>query len=222
MHKRYSWALLALALALPVQAAVVIADHPAEFVATTPATGWSYLTSGVGDLGDSAAYQSLLWNPGIMGYGYMASGSWGAAWGDRYTYIKQGTFNIGLPGEFTIFAYTVQAGEQGIVTFTGTFAGDDSGGAAGASDGWALALYVNDNQIDSMMQAWTMSPLSLNYDLGYLNPGDTVYFAVGGGVGNWFDRGSFDMKLLSDVPEPGTLVLVGAGAVLLGLLRRRV
>lgn len=221
MYKRLTWGLLTLALALPVQAATVIADHPADYVATTPAAGWAYLTSGVGDLGTSSSYQALLWNPTIMGYGYMATGTWGAAWGDRYTYIKQGTLNMGLPGEYTIFAYTVQAGEQGRVAFSGTFAGDDPGGASGGSDGWALGLYVNDSYIDSLMQAWTMSPLSLNYDLGWLNPGDTVYFAVGGGAANWFDRASLSMQLTSEVPEPGTFGLIGAGVILVGLLRRR-
>jgi hypothetical protein len=129
--------------------------------------------------------------------------------------------NIGLPGEYTIVAYTVQPGEQGHVTLNGHFAGDDPGGAGGWSDGWALALYVNDNQIASMMQSWTMSPLSLNYDLGWMSPGDTLYFAIGGGSGNWYDRARFDLQLTSDIPEPGTIALVGAGMLLVGLLRRR-
>lgn len=222
MSKLSTWTLLLLALVLPVQAAV-IADHPADYVAVAPTPGWAYLTAGVGDLGNSAAYQALQWNTNISAYAYMSTGTWnGTDWGGRYTYIKSNTLNVGLPGEYTILAYTIQPGEVGgNINLEGVFAGNDRGGADLNSDGWQLAIYVNDNLITSMVQAWTMSPLSLNRNLGPLNVGDTVYVAVGAGNTNWYDRATLDMRLLNNVPEPGTLALVGAGALLLGLARRR-
>lgn len=221
MSKYFALTLLILAMVAPVQAAV-IADHPGDYVAVSPMPGWSYLTAGVGDLGNSSAYQALQWNTNISAYAYMSTGIWnGTDWGGRYTYIKSNTLNIGLPGEYTILAYTIQAGEAGgNIDMEGVFAGSDPGGEE-TSDGWELAIYVNDTLITSMVQAWTMSPLSLNRSLGPLSVGDTVYVAVGGGKNNWFDRATLDMRLTNQVPEPGTLALVGAGALLLGLARRR-
>ncbi|MBI4890735.1 MAG: PEP-CTERM sorting domain-containing protein [Acidobacteria bacterium] len=214
--------LLLVGLCLPAGASLIIADHQADYTEINPPAGWSYLWSRADNIG-TGAYDVLLWNPIVGGrYAVSASGIW--PWDGRYTYIRQRTMNVGWIGEFTVLAYTIQNGEGGHITFTGEFGGDDVLGSSGNSDGWDLRVYVNNTLIDRIVYGWTMDHIGLNYALGSLNEGDTVYFAMGTNNGNYWDRGTMQVVLTNTdivIPEPGTLALVALGGVLICALRRR-
>lgn len=227
MYKRFSWALLALALALPVQASVIIADHSLDYGVPPGATGWSYLWSEAGVIGTSSNYQNLQLNtvasmPDIYGVSSTGSFPWSGPLGFYWNYISAAQIHPGPGGGFTILAYQVQSGEQGRVDFAGSFRGVDPLGAQ-SSDGWQVMVYVNDALVptSSIVVPWTDVTQTYNYDLGHLNAGDTVYFAVNSNVLDWYDTAAINMVLTSDIPEPATFALVGAGVLLVGLLRRR-
>ncbi len=214
--------LLLVGLCLPAGASLIIADHQADYTDLNPPAGWSYLWSRADNVG-TGAYGVLVWNP-ILGGRYASSplGVW--PWDRRFTYIRQRTMNVGWIGEFTILAYTIQSGQSGNILFSGDFGGDDPDGANGNSDGWDLRLYVNNTLIDRIVYGWTMDHISLNYALGNLAVGDTVYFAMGSNNDNYWDRGTMQMVLINTdlaIPEPGTLALVVLGGALILALRRR-
>ncbi len=223
MRSLKSTVLLALLICWPVCGAyITIADHASDYTGVNPSTGWSYQWTTAANIG-TGAYTDLLWNtssmPGGPRYAYASSGTW--PWDGRYTYIRQLTMNVGLPGEYAVLAYTIQSGEAGPTLFQGSFAGDDPDGANGNSDGWELRVYVNTNLIAQIAYGWTMSALPLDFDLGSLSEGDQVVFAMGGGNNNHFDRAAMSMKLLVSIPEPSSFALAAAGVAALLALGRR-
>jgi len=206
----------ALAFAFCANAAI-IADHPADYTTLVPTTGWSYLTNTGGAIGDDSNYTPLFWNSTVSAYAYAATGSWG--WSGRYTYLRNDRIHPGPGGaipEYAILAYTVQPGEEGGGNLTGYIIGDD---LSGLSDGWDLRIYVGNSLISAATIGWSAAPQLFTAQLGTLVSGDTVYVALGPNGDHSYDRAVLGFQV--ETPEPGSLALVGGGAILLGLLRFR-
>jgi len=210
--------------------AAVIADHQADFSATTPDTGWAYLWNPTNfTIGTSANYIPLLTNGG----GYTTDGN-----GVNNGQIDSAFLQIGGPGihpgsgtgeatdgndHAAIIAYTVQAGEEGSLSIINSSA--LRSGQFGP-DGTFISVYLNDIFIDSVevpKSADGINPGSALFDFNIGNAaiGDTVYIAVGAGTGAGQDGlNSFGFQIDS-IPEPSSALLLGLSGLTISLRRRR-
>ena len=197
--------------------------------------GWDYMWNPVtGGMGTAANYQSLVPNTvnvanntnddeglftNVGNVGFNANGQ-----GD----FKFGRIGIGSshPGvtesNSTIYAYTIQTGEAGIISITGSSLLMKS---AVNTNGIDLDVYVNDTLIsglslDGFNTSGTAVSGAFDGSLGPLSVGDTVYVAIDNNVGSGNDAFVIDFSLESaPIPEPGSSALVGLAGLL--LIRRR-
>ena len=123
--------LLSLGIAGSVSAApITVADYTDDFTSPTPSSGWSYLWNEFGAIGNSANYDSLIYN---------ASQGWYTTTGAPVPNPEPGSFGIigkgfAHPGSgfgidrYAIAGYTVSA--AGSYSLTDSFAvrGDPNGG----------------------------------------------------------------------------------------------
>ena len=219
--------LLAFGLAMSVQAGV-IADFQGDYVFThedgktraeASADGWDYMWNPAGTaVGTAANYASLVQDDDWWMNLYAATATFPSYWP---AYVLNISATGGSPGagtaqgydpeHFAIAAYTVQAGEAGVVSIT-----DSSiyNAYADNSTGVELRVYVNDTLTTSFIQGSGATAASFDASLGSLDVGDTVYVAVGpnGTINSAGFALSYELTSVP-VPEPAT----GAIALTAGL-----
>ena len=205
--------LLAFGLAMSAQASV-IADFQVDYVFThedgktrveASADGWDYMWNENGAIGTATNYASLVQDDDWWSDPYCATATFPCPWpayvlniGPTGGHPGAGTGQGYDPEYFAITAYTVQAGEAGLVSIT-----DSSFGVGSVdSNGVDFRVYVNDTLKTSFVQAGGAAASGFDAALGYLNVGDTVYVAAGpnGNLNN--DSFTLSYKLESSpVPE---------------------
>jgi hypothetical protein len=216
-----------------VSSAVPIADLQGDFTPVTFPTGWRYLRN-TAVIGNSAAYTPLLWDAGNVRYDM--SGSEYPSPALDYVFLDgsgnghpgPGTIEGGPFNEYLIAAYTIQPGEAGTVSLVnGSVRSSDPGGANGMSNGWDILMFVGNTQVGApLLVPWTLSPATFSRQLGALNVGDTVYFALGPNGDHLFDAAFLEFQLDSipfatAIPEPATLLTLGSGLIAVIAVRRR-
>ncbi len=215
-------ALLAVAASLslvPAAGATTIADFAGDFQDVTPSTGWSYLWNGGGPLGDATNYASLQWNLAFGGvyavdpvvFPHPVAG---------YAALSDGYSHPGPFSRFVIGAYTVQPGEAGLLSISGTVEMLDPNRLPNNSDGLDLVLMLGDNILTSLVVPVT-GVFHFSGNLGVAGAGETVFVAVGPGAHELYDAFQIDYAIDSTpVPEPSPLHLLalGMGVLMLGKL----
>jgi hypothetical protein len=198
----------------------------------TTTAGWDYMWNPLGVVGVSADYQSLVPNTVDVGGNtvddeglYTNVGNVGFNAGGQGNF-RYGRIGIGTshPGVYSIdtdyraiYAYTIQAGEAGIISIADSSLvnfGNTNG------NGIDLDVYVNDTLIAARSIDGFNSFTATDFDgsLGTLSVGDTVYVTVGHNGNSGNDAFVIDYSL-EVVPEPGSLALLGLGGLI--MLRRR-
>lgn len=228
-HMARLGALGILLLAAPAASAGIIASLSGDYASGGFATGWQYLRN-TATLGDSANYTPLLWD--VVHDRYDITGNSITDPNGAYTSLMQGGQihpgqgtgqGAGFDG-YTIAAYTVQPGEEGLVSINGSLSGIDPDGATGSgANGWDLRIFVGNSQVAGTLYfPWSMQPEAFSRVLGNLNAGDTVYVAVGPGGKDYYDSSllAFQLDSTPQVPEPGMMPLVGLGLAALWGHRR--
>lgn len=238
-------AALILIAALPLAASAgFIVAQPGDFQPGSPSTGWFYGTNigcGLGDASSNdlngclASATPLEWNAPLNVYAPSGTTAWGENPGHRWSIVglnDRSTPDIrddaywvhpGLAGEFAILGYTLQPGEEGHVFFNGSLTGWDT---TGVSDGWDVRIYLGTVLVHSLLVDWSTSPQDIlagipaSGDLGMLVAGQTIYIAIGNRTSDAFDTAILDATLEVRTPEPGSFILLAAGAAALALLRR--
>lgn len=197
--------------------AATIADFSADYPAfngvgpaydgtETPAAGWDYMWNPLGTLADAANYQSL--NPNTVGTDPQGgTPQWTNLGGTAFNNAGQGTFQFGRvstgsihPGQAgsdyrAIIAYTIQAGEGGVVEIANSSLAKDSA----AGDGVDLDIYVNNTLVGALSKDGFNSTTASNFNghLGALSAGDTVYVTVGHNGTASVDASLIDFELTS-------------------------
>jgi len=237
---------LSLGLVAGASAATIIADFVDDFPTVngtgpqfdgteTLTPGWDYMWNPVADgMGTATNYQSLQLNTVDVGgnavddeglftnignLGFNATGQ-----GDfRYGRIGTGSSHPGqTESNSAIYAYTIQAGEAGIIAITGSSLLMKN---ATGTNGIDVDVYVNDTlisalSVDGFNTSGTAASGVFDGSLGTLSVGDTVHVAIDNNVGSGNDAFVIDFSLESaPIPEPGSSALVGLAGLL--LIRRR-
>lgn len=173
----------------------IIADYRAEFQGPTPATGWSYLWNYPSAVGNPASYASLVW----AGSSYNSDGGALPRPGDAQYVNLAGTG--GHPGagtaqgasfdRYAIAAYTVQPGEGGIVQFAGSAISVPSG----SSNGVDVRTYLNNQLLTSFIRTGGGAASSFDGFIGWVDPGDRLYVAVGPNTNHNYDSFSLAYRI---------------------------
>lgn len=210
----------------------------------TPATGWDYMWNPDGVIGTASGYQSLVPNtvatfPGAAGGGVspLFTNLGNLAFNDadaepngqgNFVFGRVGltSFHPGKWGDGTlgdirgIIAYTIQAGEEGIVSIANSSFAKLTTATTSGANGVDLDIYVNDTLIGALSKNGFQDLTASSFDgsLGTLSAGDTVYVTIGNNGNDAFDASVIDFQLVT-IPEPSSALLGGLGV--LALLRRR-
>ena len=218
-------ALLAVAASLslaPAAGATTIADFAGDFQDVNPSTGWSYLWNAGGPLGNATYYASLQWNAAFGGV-YAVDPVVFPHAVEGYAALSDGYSHPGVPqpfSKFVIGGYTVQPGEDGVLSISGTVEMLDLNRLPDKSDGLNLVLMLGDNILTSLVVPVT-GVFHFSRDLGVVGAGETVFVAVGPGSTELYDAFQIDYDIDSTpVPEPNPLPLLalGLGVLVLGKL----
>jgi len=228
---RYSILAASLWLTVGVSSAAIIADLNADFTTDTFPTGWRYMRN-TGPIGDDSNYTDLLWDAANNRYDITGAGITGPD-GSFTTIYAGGNLHPGrgiLQGSpfdfYAIAAYTIQPGEQGIISLiNGSLAGSDPAGGTGGANGWDIRIYVANTQAGAtIFLPWSLAATPFSQALGSVSAGQTIYVAIGPSSNDLFDSALLSFQLNSEpdpslVPEPGMFSLVGLG--LLGVFGQR-
>ena len=229
--RSWKWLLLPLLCgAIPSStSAAIIADLTGDFTPISFPAGWSYLRN-TAVIGNATDYTPLLWDAGQSAYDVTGSGF--PAPGPNFTNIRPG--GVSHPGRGTaqgdafngylILAYTIQPGEQGLVTLVnGSIRGNNPSGAGGASNGWDLRFYIgNSQQGSSLIVPWSSASAQFSQTFGQLGVGETIYVALGPNGSFLFDGTVLGFQLDSTpVPEPQTGYLIAFGLLAAGASRNK-
>lgn len=238
------WIMAVLTLAGPssFSSASIIADFNDDFQSPTPSAGWAYLYNGTNKtVGDSSGYVSLVWCAGQNKY--RSNANYPSTWtrpaanaGVGANYVStalgaaEGSWSEENPrlDHYTILAYTIQAGEAGIVSIVNSTVSVNAQSWQSGVD-MDLKVYVNDTlkySLDTLVkyvEGAGDNVVSNTFDvaMGQLNVGDTVYVCLGPKGNSYRDyTATFDFSL-DMVPEPTTVILLGLGVLGLKLRKTR-
>ncbi|MCG8457732.1 MAG: hypothetical protein MI919_15765, partial [Holophagales bacterium] len=192
-----------------------VASYGEDFQGGTPAAGWAYLWNANGAIGTASNYVILEWDhasvydsDGVAGLPDMSDMSAGNL---AATEVRPGKGTAQTQSvspsldRYAIAAYTVSSdGYYAIARSRIRAAVVPPDPLPPEQNGRMVEVYVNDQPIDS-----TFSPVdpgtSVDFDtcLGLLQPGDTIYVAVGPNGNTKKDRAEFDFEIERTVPAQG-------------------
>lgn len=179
----------------------VVADYRDDYKTHSPQGGWSYLWNGGGDIASPANYRTMNWNGGR----YTPNGF--AAYPDNSVTVApyvslnstgghpgRGVNQSAVTDRYAIAAYTVKkAGRYGVTN------GFVAVGSA-ASNGAKVVIYTELNGTTaSLKYTGTVAPastLTLSQNVGFLNPGDTIYVGVGPNLNDGSDSFTQDFSIV--------------------------
>jgi len=180
----------------------VIADYRDDFKPVSGLPGWSYLWNANSAISDPTGYRLMPWSPTANRYMYD-----GLAFPNSTTYCAYGscTSTGGHPARgsgqgasvdrFAIVGYTVKlAGYYGISSSYVTI-----GNAL--SNGGQLVVYTdtNDGATFANKHSSTFAPAvshPFNGNVGYLQPGDTIYVGIGPNGNDAYDGFTLDFSIV--------------------------
>ena len=210
-----------------VASAGVVADYTGDFQPNTPKPGWSYLWNANGPLGNSANYVALT--PTANQGGDYETAIPGSSLAVTATVIIPGIGTTQDPGQIercAILAYTITAADIANNGHIGYLDDYHFTVPLVSVDGVSASIFVNNSPILPGLPL----PPGMDYDrsapdaypmpLGVLNPGDTVYVAVGS---RFTDNGDqLGIKYtINLVPEPASLSILSFVGIALLSRRRR-
>lgn len=180
----------------------VVADYRDDFKPVSPAPGWSYSWNAASAINDPSGFISLNWSP--TANRYMSNG---LAFPDTTSYCSYGSFTSsgGHPGKgsnqgatvdrFAIVGYTVKyAGYYGI---NNSFVTQSSA----LGNGGQVVIYKDIDNGTTFTNTFSgtyppASTLNFNGNVGYLEPGDTIYIGVGPNLTDGNDGFSIDFSIV--------------------------
>lgn len=180
----------------------VVADYRDDFKPVSPLPGWSYSWNAASAINDPSGYVCLNWSP--TANRYMSNG---LVFPDTGTYCSYGSFTStgGHPGKgsaqgatvdrFAIAGYTVKlAGWYGISNSFVT-----QGSALG--NGGQVVVYTDTNDGATFTNHFSgtypaAGTINFNGNVGYLEPGDTIYVGVGPNTTDGNDGFTVDFSIV--------------------------
>ena len=172
--------------------AAIIANYQGDWLPgavngqTRPAVaadGWDYMWNSAGVIGNAANYTSLMWWSGSNHYNRDGAGNLPRS--DPGAYVSLHATG-GHPGRgstqtgggnnidrYAIGAYTVQPGEGGALSL------NNSSIAVPGSGNVELRVYINNNLMGTIVRPGGGAASAFDRLLGWVNPGDRVFVAVG-------------------------------------------
>ena len=182
----------------------VVADYRDDFRSHSPINGWNYLWNALGPITSAANYRSLNWCPTINRYGV---NGFPVSPDNSSTLFPYGNLNAsgGHPGRgsaqgatydrFPIAAYTVKlAGYYGISSSFVTV-------TTAASNGGQLMIFTESANGATFTQKFSqtfpaVTPFVFDQNVGQLQPGDTIYVAVGPNTTDGSDSFQLDFSIV--------------------------
>ena len=159
---------------------VSVASFRSDFQEVSPRAGWRYLWNPAGEIGKTNHYVNLVWNG--TSYGPSESPERPQPGPAHYVRISK---SGGHPGHgkpqrgdidtYVLFAFTVT--NRGVYMITNSSLIRNDGNVNGDIN---LRVYVNETRVGPEVICDTRTSVnSFDYSLGELNPGDSLYVAVG-------------------------------------------
>ena len=205
---------------------VSISDYQTDFQSVVPASGWNYVWNPTGKLGNSTAFNNLLWSSVAQAYNTTGGATMAPAGSkthnDDYLHLSATGGHPGKPGYLPMAGYTIQADDgSGAYRIAESAISKLDGITSQNEDGLEVLVYVNNLLLGSAGVSTNGTLTSFNRELGQLNVGDTVWVMVNPLSTQYYDSFiNFDFSLEKSVPmtqmglaasaapEPGSAALV--------------
>jgi hypothetical protein len=193
---------------LGLAADTVVADYRDNFQGSTFPPGWQYLWNKNGSIADPPtnlvplqADSATVWdtdaaNPGrpdpAPGTQLFLSGTGGHP-------------GSGNPDRYAIAAYTIKTNDgAGYYAITGSFVTMTNPNLGGSEDGLEVRVFTSTGITRIIKTVFALSTIGFDGELGWLNPGDTIYVAFGENGNHNRDAFQHDFSIVRrDTPPPG-------------------
>lgn len=205
LGQRYATALIGLGA---LRGQTVVADYQDDFQSGSLPDGWQYLWNALGTIEDPQNYLSLQadgtsWDTDASNPGrpdpVPGSNLFLGAFG--------GHPGSGNPDRYAIAAYTVS--ESGLYRIEKSFLTLTNSNSGGSADGVEVRVQVNHQPAILTKVVPALETISFDVQLGYLNPGDTIYVAFG--ENGTHVRDAFEMDFaITQTPSPVVASNLGA------------
>ncbi|TLD72693.1 hypothetical protein FEM03_01050 [Phragmitibacter flavus] len=181
----------------------VIADYRDDFKPVAPLPGWSYCWNQTGAVSNPLSYRNLAWTPSSSRYGVsglvvpdmtVPEGAY-ASLNSTGGHPGRGTAQATAADRFAIAGYTVKlAGYYGISSSFVTI-------GTAASNGGQVVIYTDTNggATFTNKHTSTFAPTvahPFNGNVGYLQPGDTIYVGIGPNGHDGSDSFTLDFSIV--------------------------
>ena len=180
---------------------ITVASFRADYQENSPRAGWRYLWNPAGEIGKTTNYVPLVWNGSA--YGPNDNPERPQPGPAHYVRISKsgghpahGKPQRGDIDTYVIYAFTVT--NRGFYAVTNSYIIRSDGKLNGDVN---LRLYVNEILVGPEITCDSKTPVPFDRPLGDLNPGDSIYVAVGPNGMDRNDNFQIDFSLNFSKPK---------------------
>ena len=162
-----------------------LASFRRDFRPNTPAPGWRYLWNAHGPIGDPLNYTDMHWNGSL--YEYDPQPDYPDINPANFLRISSESLHPGLGStqsrdvgntldRYVIMAYLIDSTQPEVYSIIDSGVVRHDGDAFGSNN---VRVYVEDDEIGSEVNFFSSNPVPFDRVLGIIQPGSTIYVAIG-------------------------------------------